>query len=194
MAIDNFDEVKNYFETNKDSEDVKGFLGGFSSLDVFKEKLNSDPNFKSFMDSEKDKHLSKGIETFKTNNLSKLVDEEVKKRFPEADPKDTELAKLKAQLDQMQKDSLHKELTNSAYKMATEKKLPNELIDYFVGQDAESTTNNINKLADIFAAHDEAIRKEFAKGNSYTPPSSNKADNLGGEDKVREEIRKNMRF
>ena len=106
MAIDNFDEVKNYFETNKDSEDVKGFLGGFSSLDVFKEKLNSDPNFKSFMDSEKDKHLSKGIETFKTNNLSKLVDEEVKKRFPEADPKDTELAKLKAQLDQMQKDSL----------------------------------------------------------------------------------------
>lgn len=191
MAIENFDEVKSYFETNKDNDEVKNFLGGFSTLDVFKEKVNNDSNFKSYMDSAKDSHFSKALETWKTNNLDKLVDEKVNQLYPKADTRDTEVAKLKAQLDQMQKDSLHKELTNSAYKMATEKKIPNELVDYFVGQDMDSTTNNINKLAEIMASHDEAIRKEFAKDNSYTPPTDK-----GGEsslDKLREQIRKGLK-
>lgn len=192
MAIENFDEVKNYFEANKDNDEVKGFLNGFNSLDVFKEKVNSNADFKSFMDSQKDSHFTKALDTWKTNNLEKLVDEKVNQLYPKADAKDTELAKLKAQLDQIQKDSLHKELTNSAYKMATEKKLPNELVDYFVGQDSESTASNINKLAEIMSAHDEAIRKEFAKDNSYTPPSD-KGGSLNGLDKLREQIRNGLK-
>ncbi|MFT8312953.1 MAG: DUF4355 domain-containing protein [Clostridium sp.] len=192
MSIENFDEVKNYFETNKDSEDVKNFLGGFSSLDVFKEKVNSDSNFKSFMDSEKDKHSSKSLETWKTNNLQKLIDDAVSKANPQETPEQKQVRELKAQLDKMQKDSLHKELTNSAYKLASEKKLPNELVDYFVGQDADSTTNNINKFAEIMALHDEAIRKEFAKDNSYTPPAD-KGGDLSGLDKLREQIRNGLK-
>lgn len=189
MSIENFEEVKSYFETNKDSEDVKGFLGGFNSLDVFKEKVNSNPDFKSFMDSQKDIHATKNLETWKTNNLQKLVDDKVKELYPKDDPKDLELKKLQQQIDKMQQDGLHKELTNKAYKMATEKKLPNDIIDYFVGKDEESTVGNINKLADIFAAHDEAIRKEFAQGNSYTPPSNKDSGNLGSEDKVLQQMR-----
>lgn len=193
MAIENFDEVKSYFETNKDNDEVKNFVNGFSSLNVFKNKVETDSNFKSYMDSQKDSHFSKALDTWKTNNLDKLVDEKVNKLYPKADAKDLELNKLKAEIDQMKADSLHKELTNSAYKMATEKKLPNELVDFFVGQDEESTTNNINKFAEIMASHDEAIRKEFAKDNSYTPPNSNKTDNLGGLDKIREQIRNGLK-
>jgi hypothetical protein len=191
MAIENFDEVKNYFEANKDSEDVKSFLGGFTNVDVFKEKVNTDPNFKSFMDSEKDKHSSKSLDTWKTNNLQKLIDDEVKKRFPEADPKDTEIANLKAQFEQMQKDALHKELTNQAYKAATERKLPPDLIDFVVGHDADSTNANLEKITKIFAEHDEVIRKEFVKNNSYTPPTDPKID-LGGNDKLREQVQRAM--
>jgi len=56
MAIENFDEVKTYLLDNKDNEDVKGFLNGFSSLDVFKNKITNDADFKSFMDSTKDQY------------------------------------------------------------------------------------------------------------------------------------------
>lgn len=191
MAIENFDEVKNYFEANKDSEDVKSFLGGFSNLDVFKEKINTDPTFKSFLDSEKDKHYTKALDTWKTNNLEKLVDEKVNQLYPKADPKDTELAKLKQQLDQIQKDATRKDLTNKAYKIATEKKLPTDLVDYFIGNDEDSTLQNIDKLSQILSAHDEALKKELVAGNSYTPPAD-KGGNLSGADKLKEEIRKSM--
>lgn len=156
------DEVDEILKT---SELVKKF----SDLEAFKSKLN-EPDFKSFIDSEKDKHLTKGIETFKTNNLSKLVDEKVKELYPEADPKDTELAKMKKIVEQMQKDTNKKELTNKALKLAQEKKLPVELIDFLVADDEENTTKNINILGDIFAKRDETIKKELLKDNSYVPP------------------------
>ncbi|AGK97634.1 DUF4355 domain-containing protein [Clostridium pasteurianum] len=192
MAIENFDEVKSYFETNKDNDEVKNFLGGYSSLDVFKEKVNTDPNFKSYMDSAKDSHFSKALDTWKTNNLEKLVDEKVNQLYPKADPKDLELKKLQQQIDKMQKDTLHKELTNQALKMATDKKIPTDLVSYLVGQDEDSTNANIEKFAEIFQAHDEVIRTEFAKGNSYTPPENKNSGNLSEDEKLREQIKKAM--
>lgn len=192
MAIENFDEVKNYFEANKDNDEVKNFLGGFSNIDVFKEKINTDQAFKSFMDSEKDKHLSKGIETFKSNNLSKLIDDEVNKRFPKIDPKDKEIAELKAQFEQMQKDATRKDLTNKALKMATEKGIPSELVDHFIGEDEDSTLGNIDKLSKILASYGENIKKGLVKDNSYTPPK-NTTENKSDNDKLAELFRKGLR-
>jgi len=156
-------------EILKNAEPVKALANSGLTLDAFKTKLESDAEFKSFMDSEKDKHLQKGIDTFKTNNLQKIVDEEYKKQHPEADPKDTEIAKLKKQFEDMQKEATKKELTNKALKIATEKKLPAELVDYFVGADEDTTTKNLDKLADIFSKHDEAIKTEILKDGTYKP-------------------------
>ena len=168
----NLQEVKDYIETNKAIPEVKTYLDTFKiqpTLEVFKSKLN-DTEFKSFMDSEKDKHLTKGIETFKTNNLAALVDAKVKELYPDVDPKDTELTKMKLIIEQMQKDTNKKELTNKALKIATEKKLPIELIDFLVGNDEAATTKNIDTLTNIFKTHDEALKTEILKNSSYTPP------------------------
>lgn len=193
MSIENFKEIADYFETNKDSEDVKNYVGGMITPDRVENFLNTDDG-KKLLQPKLDKNFNKGLDSWKINNLQKLVDDKVNELYPKADPKDLELKKLQQQIDKMQKDTLHKELTNKAYKLATEKKIPNDLVDYFVGDDEEATVNNINKLADIFTAHDETIRKEFAKGNSYTPPDDKNSGNLSGADKLREEIRKNMKF
>lgn len=186
-------EVQSYFEQNKDSEDVKAFVNGLNPVttDRVKSLVNEDKDLKSWFDSERDKHLSKGLETFKTNNLNKIVDEEVKKRFPEADPKDVELNKLKAEFEAMKKESTRKELTNKALKTAQEKKLPTDLIDYFVGQDEDITNKNLEKLIATMAAHDEAIKLEFAKGNSYTPPADK--GNVSDAEKLRAEVSKYMK-
>lgn len=178
----NLQEVKQFLEENKDNEEVKTYLNSFkveATLEVFKEKFNSDKDFKAFLDSEKDKHSSKSLETWKSNNLSKLIDEEVKKRFPEQDPKDAELAKLKAEMEQMKQDTLRKELTNKALKVATDKKLPLKLVDYFIGNDEESTTKNLEALEAVFNEKLETMVQDRIKDNSYVPPTSGGGETKG---------------
>ena len=179
-------ELAELLKNSKDDDDIDEILGKAEpvktlvnsglTLDNFKSKLEADPNFKSFMDSEKDKHLQKGIDTFKTNNLQKLVDEEYKKQHPEADPKDTEIAKLKKQFEDMQKESLKKDLTNNALKTMTEKKLPADLVNFIVGQDEDSTNKNLKTLEDIFSKHDEAIKTEILKDGTYKPAGQGGAE------------------
>lgn len=190
MSIEKFEEIPAYLEANKDKDEVKTFVNGLNpiTIDKVKSLVNENKDFKSWIDSEKDKHLTKGIETFKTNNLTKLIDEEVKKRYPDKDPKDTEIANLKTQFENMQKEAAKKELTNKALKTAQEKKLPTDLVDYFVGADEETTMKNIEKLTDIFAKHDEALKTEFAKNNSYTPPGNH--IDLDAKKKLEDEVSK----
>ncbi|MBY6878679.1 DUF4355 domain-containing protein [Clostridium botulinum] len=153
----------------------------FGGLDVFKQKVNTDKDFKSFIDSLKDQHLSKGLETWKTNNLQSLIDEKIKELYPEEDPKDTELVKLKQEMENMKKEKIKEQLTNKALKIATEKGLPNDLVDYFIGQDEETTNKNLETLEKVFTDKLETTVKERLKGNSYTPPSGG-SDPEGGLD------------
>lgn len=172
MAIENFDEVKKYFETNKDNDEVKTFVGGLNPVtaDKVKSLVDTDKDLKSWLDSEKDKHSGKSLETWKTNNLQKLIDEEVKKRYPDADPKDSEIATLKAQFEQMQKEATKKDLTNMALKFAQEKKLPTELIEFFVTNDDETTKKNLDNFSTVLSKHDETLKASLLKDMSYTPP------------------------
>lgn len=210
MSIENFGEVQEYLKANNvDGNEVKTYLDSLKvevqpTLEVFKGLANTNVDFKSYMDSEKDKHSAKNMETWKTNNLNKLVDDEVTKRFPKADPKDVEFAKYKsdqekanaetkAMIAKMQADSTHKDLANKALQFASEKKLPADLIGYFIGADQETTDKNLEKLMATMAKHDEAIKTEFAKTNSYTPPDDKgTAATLTEKEKVQAIINKNM--
>ncbi|MBA4507937.1 DUF4355 domain-containing protein [Clostridium sporogenes] len=143
----------------------------FGGLDVFKEKINTDKDLKSFIDSLKDQHLNKGLETWKQNNLQSLIDEKIKKLYPEDDPKDLELKKLQQEMENMKKEKIKEQLTNKALKIANEKGLPTDLVDYFIGQDEETTNKNLETLEKVFTNKLETTVKERLKDNSYTPPS-----------------------
>jgi DNA topoisomerase VI subunit B len=162
-------EIKTYLDTNKDNEEVKSYIGGFVTSDRVNSFLEGEDG-KKLLQPKLDSYHGKGLETWKTNNLNKLVDEEVKKRFPQADPKDVELNKMKLMIEKMQKDTTKKELTNKALKIAQEKKLPSDLIDYFIGNDEESTVKNLGELEKIFSAQLEAAVAERMKGSGYIPP------------------------
>lgn len=171
-------ELAKLIETLKDDDDIdetisksdlgKALKNSGLTLDSFKGKLETDKDFKAYMDSEKDKHSKKALETWKTNNLQKEIDTEIKKRYPDKDPKDKDIANLKAEMEKMKAESFRKDLTNKALKVAQEKKLPTELVDYFVGKDEDTTKTNLKTLADVFSKHDEALKTEVLKG-SYKP-------------------------
>ncbi len=151
--------------------DIPELANVFGSLDTFKGKIEKDKDFKSFIDSLKDKHLNKGLETWKENNLDKLVDEKIKELYPEEDPKDLELKKLKQEMENMKREAQIEKLRNKALKIATERNLPTDLVDYFIGENEETTLKNLETFEETFTHNLEVKVKERLKQDSYTPPS-----------------------
>ena len=168
---------KELLELIKDLEDddsideISELASKFGSLDTFKKKIEEDKEFKSFIDSVKDKHASKSLETWKENNLDKLIDEKIKEMYPEEDPKDLELKKLKQEMENMKREAKREKLRNQALKIATEKGLPTDLVDYFIGENEETTLKNLETFEKTFTENLETKVKERLKDNSYTPPS-----------------------
>lgn len=171
-----FNEVKQFIEENKDNEEVKSYIGGFITSDRVESFLNNE-NGKKLLQPKLDSYFSKGLETWKANNIEKLLDEEIKKRFPEKDVKDIELEKVKAELEKIKLDSLRKELTNKAIKIANDKKLPLDLVDYFIGNDEETTNKNLEALESVFSKHIETLVQERLKEKAYVPPTGEEKDN-----------------
>jgi hypothetical protein len=170
--------VKQFLEEQKDNEEVKSYLQGLSQVtpDGVSAFLDSEEG-KKLLQPKLDSYFTKGLETWKSNNLKKLVDEEVKKQNPPANPLEQELHDLKRQL-------LLKDLKAQAMNVATEQKLPVKLVDYFVGEDEESTLTNLKTLQEVFDHHlNERVQEQLKSGGIDpkkldTPPTSITADQL----------------
>lgn len=150
-----FDQVKAFLEANKDSDEVKAY---------YKTNVLTADNVKTFLDSNEgkkvlqpklDAHFTKSLETWKANNLDSLVEEEMKKRNPDKSPAELEVEKLRAEIEKERKSRERADLSAKALKVAQEKKLPTELIDYLIGEDEESTLANLTKYEE---AHNKAIQ------------------------------------
>ena len=168
-------EIKAYLDANKDTEEVKNYIGGLNPVTTDRANafLETEEG-KKILQPKLDTYHSKSLESWKTNNITKLVDEEVKKRFPDADPRDTAMNTLKAELAQMKADGQHKELTIKTSRMMQEKKLPMELLDILIGADETITTSNLTALETVFKAHVETLVAERLKGG-YQPPTGGNA-------------------
>ncbi|SDL24463.1 DUF4355 domain-containing protein [Natronincola ferrireducens] len=179
------EEVKEFLQSEEGKkEEVIAYLQEINPLTVARvqEFLEVNPEAKSWMDSIKDKHLSKGLETWKSNNLENLISEEIKTRFPEKDEKEVEVEKLRSEIEQMKQEKLRESLTNKAIKIATEKNLPVELVDFFIGKDEEMTASNLQALENTFSQSVQKMVETRLKGEGYVPPKDSevKSGNLEG--------------
>ncbi|AAO36102.1 DUF4355 domain-containing protein [Clostridium tetani] len=167
--------IKDIDDNESIDEILKGtdFAKSMLSIDNFKNLVATNKDFKGFLDSEKDKHYGKALETWKQNNLEKIINEEIRKRNPARDEKDIALEELQRKIEAMEEEKQYEKLKNIALKQATEKKLPTEIVDYFIGKDEEVTLNNLNKFEDVFNKQLETVVQERLKGSSYTPPKNN---------------------
>jgi len=179
MAIENLDEVKSYFEANQENEEVKGYIKGFISLDGVKSFLEANEEGKRYLNSYADSKVTKGIETFKQNNLSKLVEEEIKKLNPQLDPKDLKLQELQNKFEALEKEKVRETLMNKGLKVATEKKLPVDLVNYFLGQDEEATLTNLSALEKSLQSYTQSVRESILKEGAYVPPANDKTVTTG---------------
>lgn len=168
----NMEELKAFMESaDGKTAEVAAYLQGLYPVTVAGVKTFVETaEGRAWLDSVKDKHLQKGLEAWKTNNLADLIDAEVKKRFPEKDPKDIEVERLKTEIATMQAEKLREALTSKAMKAAGDKGLPLDLVGYFIGADEDATNANLKTLEDAWGAAVQKGLEARLKGDGYVPP------------------------
>ncbi|MRX54836.1 DUF4355 domain-containing protein [Bacillus idriensis] len=160
------EEIKAFLESNKDQADVKAYLGELSAVSADKVKgfLETDEG-KRVIQPELDRYHSKSLDSWKTNNLNKLVDEEVAKRNPAKSPAELEVEKLRKEIEDERKARNRESLKNKALEVAAEKNLPKGVLDFFIGEDEEKTLANLSTFeAEVTAAIQAGVEAKFKSG------------------------------
>lgn len=171
------DDVKKFLADNQNDE-VKAYLRGLNPYTVegVQKFVKENADGRKWIDSEKDKHSAKSLETWKQNNLEKLIDEEVKKRNPDETPEQKELAKLRKEIEDERKARNREALVNKALKVAKEKSLPDGIIDFFIADDEENTLSNLTKLEEEYGkAVQAAVDAKFKEGGRIIEPGGGSA-------------------
>lgn len=170
MPIENFDEVKKYLEENKDTDEVKSLFTGFIPKDQLESFLDGEEG-KKLLQPKLDKYFTKGLETWKANNLKKELEAEINKRFPAETEEAKKLRELQEKLENMEKQATREKMKNNAVKVLNEKGLPVGLADYFHADSEESMAEIINALEGMWKNNMEAAVNAKIKGK--TPPAGN---------------------
>lgn len=163
-----------------DSTDIDEVISkSYLTLDNFKSKLD-ESEFKSFLDSQKDKHSSKAIatalENFKAKDMQKLIDAEVLKRTGDNEtPEQKQIRELQQQFEALQKEKTHAEMVSKYKDVLNEKKIPSQLVDFLLADDEDITNANIDLFENSMKTFIDSKVEERMKDTSYTPPE-NKGD------------------
>ena len=167
------EEVKKFMEENKSNEELKSYLQGLVTVDGVQKFLIENEDGKRFLDSERDKHLSKGLDTWKSNNLQKEIDKRVLELYPEETADKKQLRELIVKFEKSESEKRREVLKNKALTVAAEKKLSiSNIVDLLIANDEESTISNIGRFEEIFGASVQTAVEERLKSNGYTPPNN----------------------
>ncbi|MFK4303381.1 hypothetical protein ABH892_003501 [Paenibacillus sp. RC254] len=170
----NLEQVKQIIKENQTTEEWKSYLEALNPYSVqgIEQYIQSNQQAKSWFDSKVDKRSAKSLDTWKANHLEDLLNAEIKKRFPTKDEKDIEVEKLRAEVENMKLEKQRERLTSQAIKIASEKKLPLPLVDFFIGADEDATTANLAMLEQSLQLATQQQVEQRLKGDGYTPPAN----------------------
>lgn len=145
------EELKDFVEIKEGQEEALA--------EYLSKKLLTPESVKAYLDSHDGKKLiqpildryhAKGLETWKSNNLETLIEEEVARRHPAETEDQKRIRKLEQKLAESEKAWIQERLAKEAQSIATQKGLPVELVDHFVGTDEETTLVNLEKLERVW--------------------------------------------
>lgn len=187
--IEGLEDETDVLDTLKEQEEIKGLIKPFDvekiTLEDFKKVITENKEIKGYYTSEKDRAVSKGIETFKSNNLQKLIDEELKKKSNEGLSEEAiQLKELQAKFESLEKEKMRSELKGKYTKLLTEKGLNSELVDFVFNEDEEIFNSNVDKINSILQNSINSKTNEILNNNEYIPPTSGGSIALSGVEKA----------
>lgn len=176
--------VNNGEQNNNQSEQVEltkeavlEYLG--SNVDAYKsvvEEYLSTEQGKNLIQPKLDSFFSKGLETWKINNLDKIVSEKVAELNPQETPEQRRIRELEEKLNRQETISKQSQIKNLAVNYLSEKKMPTSIAEYIKADTEEGVRNTINNLEiEWTLALDEAVTNRFKKAG--TNPKGESASN-----------------
>jgi len=172
-------EVKQFIESNKDNEEVKGVIKEYFNP-TFDDLIKDEKIGKAII-SYKDSEVSKGVDSFIKTKLPSKIEEEVTKRLKETNTKEPwaiEIENLKNAIET--KDRAYKIETQKSkvMKNATEKGIPIELIDFIVSDDEEKTNSNFNIFNKVFESFSTKTKQDILKNHNIPLLPSDKKTSI----------------
>jgi hypothetical protein len=188
MAIDNFDEVKEYLEQNKEVEDIKNYFDEIKgsvepkevelTKDLVSNWLQEHDEGKAFTQSFTDQRVSQAIKTFKEGHFEEEVKQRVETRLREMNPKETpeqaRLREVEQKLAMQEKVAKRAELSKMALQYSSQKHLdsvPEEVMAALVRDTEEETRTVIDRLKEYIMFREEKKANSIMSKNSYQPES-----------------------
>lgn len=180
-----FKEVSKAIDEGKDSDEVKGFVAELVkrfapaiTLDGVKPLFDSDPAFKTFIQSREDARVTGAIRTYEEKTLPaklKAHEDELRKVLAPMETEDQKaIRELREKIDKTERDSAFKD---RRFKVSTElgkKSLPSEFVELLVAEDDEKTDARLgsflSKFDEIVNARVTAEVEKRFKAAGVQPP------------------------
>lgn len=188
--VEGIEESGSIDEVLSNTDLVKGLLSSNLNLENFKAKMN-EGEFKGYLDSIKDQHSSKALETWKKNNLQKLIDDEIKKRDPNKTPEQIKIEELEKKFADMEKAKTRAEMTSKYKDVLSEKGVDSKYLKFLLADDEETTTANIEEFVGGLQPMIETMTNN--KLRNPNPPKVGGNENLTDMQKAEQEISKYFR-
>lgn len=128
------EEVMQFINDNEKDEKVQAYVKGFVTLDRVQAFLETDEG-KRLMQPRLDSYFAKGLETWKTNNLQKIVDEKILEKYPAETEQEKRIKALEQKLAQEENARKRQEIEKKALLLLSENNLPADLVDYISASD-----------------------------------------------------------
>jgi hypothetical protein len=174
-----FEEVQSFIEQNQNDEKVKNYIGGFVTPDRVSSFLESDEG-KKVLQPKLDKYHNKSLESWKQNNLPKLIDEEVTKRNPAETEEQKRLRKIEEENNNLQNKIKRGELKDKYIKVAQQDKVPISLLDFVITSDENETQSRYDSIKSVFNSElDKALKSAFAQYGKNPPPKGDDKNTSG---------------
>ena len=142
------------------------------TLEELKNIINGNEGFKAWLSSEKDRHFSTSLNTWKENNLSKEVEKEISKRYPAETEEQKKLRDLELKLQSMEQESRMKEIKANTMRVINDKKLDSEILDFVLSETEEVTISKIDKLESLIdRLATQRVEEKYKQANT-TPSTS----------------------
>ena len=142
------------------------------TLEELKNIINENEGFKAWLSSEKDRHFSTSLNTWKENNLSKEVEKEISKRYPAETEEQKKLRDLELKLQAMEQESKMKELKANTMRVINDKQLDSEILDFVLSDNEATTIANIDKFEGLVERLANKRLEEKYKNANTTPTQS----------------------
>lgn len=152
-------EVKQWIKDNQNQPEVASYITGLVTSDRVQVFLETEEG-KRFMQPKMDQYFTKGLETWKTNNLEKLVNDRITEQNPGETEQDKRIKALELSLATAEKARTKQETRAKAILKLTEKKYPLGLVDLI---SADNDTELNGKL-ETLNSNLEQYAKELIEG------------------------------